>query len=112
MSLKPQPMALHLRQTHLTLALVLFSHAVLAADEYSGEDWPRFLGPQGNNTCAETGLLEKWPTNGLPLLWQREIGSGYSAPSVLGSSLVLHHRLRDEEVVECFDAATGKPNWR
>jgi hypothetical protein len=64
------------------------------------QDWPRFLGPRANNISWETGLLDKWPTNGLPLVWERRIGSGYSAPSVLKQRLVLHHRLADEEIVE------------
>ena len=33
---------------------------------------------------------------------------GYGAPSVLGQKLVLHHRIDDEEVVECFAADTGQ----
>ena len=76
------------------------------------EDWPNFLGPRANGISSETGLLDQWPTNGPPLLWENKIGTGYSAPSVRGDLLVLHHRLGDEEIVECFDAATGKPDWR
>jgi outer membrane protein assembly factor BamB len=94
----------------LVLALILrsgFGHA-----ECRAEDWPRFLGPRGDNTSTETGLLDMWPTNGLLLLWDRKVGSGYSAPSVLGTNLVLHHRLKDEEIIECFDAATGRAVWR
>ena len=77
-----------------------------------GHDWPRFLGPNADNISTETGLLDRWPTNGPPLLWQREVGTGYSAPSLRDGLLVLHHRLGDEEIVEAFDAATGKPRWR
>ena len=84
---------------------------LLSADD-SGEDWPRFLGPRGDNTSAETVLLERWPTNGLTVLWEKQIGSGYSAPSVRGGMLVLHHRPGKEELVEAFDAATGKAEWR
>jgi outer membrane protein assembly factor BamB len=76
------------------------------------QDWPRFLGPQGNNISTETGLVEKWGPKGLPMIWEQEVGTGYGAPSVLGSRLVLHHRLKDEEIVECFDAATGRSVWR
>ena len=76
------------------------------------EDWPRFLGPRGDNTSTETGLLEAFPTNGVPLVWEQKIGTGYSAPSVMGGQLVLHHRLGNEEIVQSFDAATGKPGWR
>src|SRR5437868_3236160 len=75
-------------------------------------DWPRFLGPDGDNISPETGLVENWSTNGLPLVWQKEVGSGYSAPSVLGNRLVLHHRVGNEEVVECFDATNGASLWR
>jgi outer membrane protein assembly factor BamB len=76
------------------------------------EDWPQFLGPRSNGISSETGLLDRWPTNGPPILWEKAIGTGYSAPSVRGDLLVLHHRFRNEEIVEAFQAATGDPVWR
>ena len=93
------------------LALLTGSQFVTGAD-LAGEDWPQFLGPRGNNISAETGLLDQWPTNGLPVVWQKNIGSGYSAPSIRGKLLVLHHRIANEEVVEAFLATNGKPVWR
>jgi outer membrane protein assembly factor BamB len=78
----------------------------------AAEDWPQFLGPRSNATSAETGLLDKWPTNGPPLVWERTVGSGYSAPSVRSGALAVHHRIKDEEVVEALDAANGQPRWR
>jgi outer membrane protein assembly factor BamB len=95
----------------LVFGLLLLCRSV-PAGESAGEDWPNFLGPRANGISFETGLLDQWPTNGPPLLWEKKIGTGYSAPSVRGDLLVLHHRLGDEEIVECFDAATGKPDWR
>lgn len=83
-----------------------------SVSERAGEDWPRFLGLRGDNTSRETGLLQRWPTNGLTALWVREIGTGYSAPAVLGNTLVLHHRVGGEEIVEAFDATTGASRWR
>ncbi len=77
-----------------------------------GEDWPCFLGPQHTGISGETGLLKAWAAGGPPRLWDREIGTGYSAPSVLGNRLVLHHRLKDEEIVECLRADTGEPAWK
>ncbi|MBI4325023.1 MAG: PQQ-binding-like beta-propeller repeat protein [Chloroflexi bacterium] len=82
------------------------------AGEPMGEDWPQFLGPRGNGISTETGLLDKWSSNGPPLLWAKAVGTGYSAPSVRGERLVLHHRLGDEEVVECWAAGTGKSFWQ
>jgi outer membrane protein assembly factor BamB len=96
----------------LFLTVVLAFRAVLIETECTGQDWPRFLGPNGNNISSETNLLERWPASGLPLVWQKDVGSGYSAPSVLGSFLVLHHRQKEEEFVECFEAATGQLVWR
>jgi outer membrane protein assembly factor BamB len=86
--------------------------------ERTGEDWPEFLGPRGTGVSGETGLLEKWPDGGPPVLWKKQIGEGYSAPSVRGNRLVLFHRPAGrqfsgpEEVVECLAADTGKPLWR
>jgi outer membrane protein assembly factor BamB len=75
-------------------------------------DWPQFLGPTANNISTETNLLERFPTNGLRILWEKEIGTGYSAPSVRGDKLVLHHRVGAEEIVQTFDAASGTEGWR
>ena len=93
----------------LATALVSFSRA---AEAPVGEDWPQFLGPRADGTSAETGLPDKWPDSGPPQVWAKRIGTGYSAPSVRGQRLVLHHRLKDEEIVECLDAAAGESRWR
>lgn len=77
----------------MLLILAGATHLRLVAAVEVDEDWPRFLGPHANNISSESGLLDKWPTNGLPLVWEKRIGSGYSAPSVLKPRLVLHHRL-------------------
>jgi len=96
----------------LAVALIWSLGLRVDAEDLSGEDWPRFLGPRGDNTSEETGLLDKWSPNGVPLLWEKEVGSGYSAPSVRGRLLVLHHRAGDREVVECSDAVNGNRIWR
>src|ERR1051326_5954742 len=75
-------------------------------------DGPHFLGPHSDGTSDETNLLSSWGTNGPRVRWSIKIGSGYSAPSVVGERLVLHHRLGDEEVVECLQAGTGTSMWR
>ncbi len=95
----------------LLLASLLAVQPSFSKDD-SGEDWPRFLGSLGNGVSSETGLVDKWPTNGPPLLWEKSIGTGYGAPSVRGDKLVFQHRLKDEEIVECLDARTGNQRWR
>ncbi len=75
-------------------------------------DWPQLLGPTRDAVSAETGLLASWNGTGPPLLWQREVGEGYGGPVVAGGTLVLFHRVGNNEVVEAFDAATGKERWK
>jgi outer membrane protein assembly factor BamB len=87
------------------LCLATFLHA-------KGSDWPEFLGPTRNGISPETGLLEKWPDQGPPIRWSLPIGTGYSAPSIRGNRLVVHHRIGDEEIIDCLDARTGARIWR
>ena len=90
----------------------LFCFVVMAQHPLSAADWPQFLGPTRNGISTETNLLPAWPARGPRVLWRKEIGTGYSAPSVRENKLVLHHRVREQEVVECFDAVNGKSVWR
>ncbi len=86
--------------------------ALALAKPVIGEDWPRFLGPRADGTSTETNLIDSWGGNGPPLVWEKTVGTGYSAPSVAKGLLVLHHRLKDEEVVEAFRAGDGAPVWK
>jgi len=76
------------------------------------EDWPWFLGPQHTGVSGETNLKPDW-TNGPPsVVWKQPVGTGYSAPSILGDRLVVHHRLRREEIVSCRSLDTGEELWQ
>lgn len=82
------------------------------ANQQEGHDWPVFLGPHGTGESDETGLLDEWPKDGPQILWEKRIGKGYSSPSILGNLLVVHHRLRDHDVIECLKADDGTPIWK
>jgi outer membrane protein assembly factor BamB len=99
-------------ETAFVVVISLRCIAPISAWAGSFQEWPQFLGPHANGISDETGLLDKWPTNGPPMVWSKEIGTGYGAPSLRGGSLVVHHRLRDEEIVECLDAREGKSRWQ
>jgi outer membrane protein assembly factor BamB len=96
----------------LCVSAVLLQSLIVFSCSAFAEDWPQFLGPHANGVSDETGLLDKWPTNGPALVWEKKIGTGYGAPSIRSDLLVFHHRLDDEEIVECLEAATGKSIWR
>src|SRR2546426_8224501 len=84
----------------------------LAAPLGSADDWPQILGPERNGVSAEKGLALNWPKDGPPLVWDKQVGEGFSAPVVAGERLIVFHRVGDEEVVECLHAGTGKRVWQ
>jgi outer membrane protein assembly factor BamB len=86
--------------------------AVVLIVAVAGADWPQLLGPKRDGSSAETALQTTWPGKGPPVVWQHEVGEGYSGPVVAGGKLILHHRVGDDEVVECLDAVTGKGLWK
>ena len=92
--------------------LRLLSILLLLVSASFASDWPKFLGPTANGISTETNLLDSFPPSGPQILWQKDIGTGYSAPSILNGKLVLFHRVKGEEVVEAMDRANGKPIWR
>ena len=75
-------------------------------------DWPQFLGPTRNGVSTESGLATSWPKGGPRVVWQREVGAGWSSPVVADGRLILLHRMGDNEVVEGLDASDGTKQWR
>ncbi len=78
----------------------------------AGADWPQILGPNRDSASSEIGLRTAWSKEGPPLLWQKAVGEGYSGPVVAGDRLILFHRLGNQEMVECLNAATGQSRWK
>jgi outer membrane protein assembly factor BamB len=75
-------------------------------------DWPQFLGPERDGVSKETGLLQTFPKSGPTVVWEKKLGDGYSGPVVAGERVIVFSRQDDSEVVECLEAASGKPKWK
>ena len=69
-----------------------------------GDDWPEFLGPRGTGISGETGLLSTWGDDGPSRVFRKRVGNGYTAPSILGNTLVVFHRQGDQNLVEALQA--------
>ena len=91
----------------LGLAAALTVHSSLA------KDWPQWRGPNRDGISQETGLLKDWPAGGPKLLWQqKEAGSGYSTPAIVGDRIyALGNKGMDDEFVVAFDVKDGKQIW-
>lgn len=83
-----------------------------SAAEQSGEDWADFLGPGRTSKSSETGLLQSWSQEGPPIVWQAELGAGYTAPAISGGRLVHYGRFDDQLRLTCRDALTGDMLWK
>ena len=80
----------------------------------SADDWPQWRGPNRDGISKETGLLKQWPEKkGPKLLWEsRDVGDGYSTPSVVGERLyVMGSKGMNDEFVRAMNVADGKEVW-
>ena len=77
----------------------------------SGDDWPRFLGPHGNSTSGETGILTDWPASGPRIVWQRKLGTSYGIGTTSKGRFFQFDRYGDKARLSCLHSETGKPNW-
>src|SRR6266508_6909380 len=85
--------------------------AIVALAQSTVTDWPQFLGPERNGVYLGPALAESWPTGGPRVVWNKEVGQGFSGPVVTQGRVILFHRVADQEVVESLDARTGKVRW-
>lgn len=69
-------------------------------------DWPQLLGPGRNGIYTDSDV--PWPSQ---FAWQKEVGSGFAAPVIAGGKVILFHRKGKREIVEAFEAASGKTVW-
>jgi outer membrane protein assembly factor BamB len=86
--------------------------AAAVREEPAGEDWSAFLGPQGNGVTRDTGIAERWPEKGLPVLWRKRFEDGYAAPSIRRGKLVVFYGIDTGETVECLRADSGASLWK
>lgn len=82
-----------------------------AVPERREHDWPIFLGPHGTGVSDETGLLDVWAEAGPKVVWEKRIGKGYSSPSTMEGRVVVHHRQRDRDVIDCLNEKDGTSLW-
>lgn len=86
--------------------------AGLCAAQADAGDWPQILGPHRDGRAEGESLADSWPASGPKILWERPVGRGYAGVAVVGEQGVVFHRVENEEVVEAFDAKTGKSGWK
>lgn len=80
--------------------------------ETTSPAWPNWMGPNHDGISHETGWSTDWPSSGLPVVWSREIGVGFSSVSIADGRLFTMGHHSGGETVWALDAATGEVLWQ
>jgi len=91
-------------------------------------DWPQWMGPQRDGVWRETGIVDRFPDDGLEVKWRTPVAYGYAGPAVAGGKVYVadyvkqsgditnnpgkRDKLEGTERVLCLDAQTGKQVWK
>lgn len=82
------------------------------ATRTKGSDWTRFLGPRGDGTSPEKGLVTPWPVGGLPVVWHMATGGGYATPAINHGRLYFFDRWGNTARLSCLASETGRFLWK
>jgi len=80
-------------------------------NSYAFADWPQWGGPQRDFHLQQSTLVENWEHRRPRLIWQRDLGDGYSSILEKDGRLYSMYRADDHEIVVCLDAADGRAIW-
>ena len=75
------------------------------------DDWPDFRGA-GRQAIPKRGRSRRPPSFSARQAWRRPIGAGWSSFIAVGDYLFTQEQRGEEELVTCYEAATGEPVWK
>ncbi len=95
------------------LKIMLVSSLMVAvwAGSAPGQDWPQWRGPNRDGKATGFKAPGTWPKE-LTRKWKVSVGRGDGSPAIVGDKAYVFARQDADELVLCFEAATGKELWR
>ena len=75
-------------------------------------DWNDFLGPERNGKSLEKIDIRPWDKTGPPIVWHKQIGTSYGAPTVANGRVFIFARHGGMARLTCMESATGDELWR
>ena len=107
--------------------LFTFLAAVALVSPASADDWPQWLGPKRDGVWRETGIIDKFPEGGPPVVWRAPVSGGFTGPAVADGRVYVADYVTTADVKKevydrtdfkgkerllCLDAKTGKELWK
>ena len=115
-----------MRAYNFTTISISFLFIALTTVCAVADDWPNWRGPQHNGISNETDWIGEWETCELNVIWEQQVGTGFSSIAVangrlytMGNSERLTEsessrtgmELKDMDEVYCLDPNTGEVLW-
>jgi outer membrane protein assembly factor BamB len=85
--------------------------ATAAAWTARPDDFPRFLGPDGDAGIEGPALAADWDARPPREIWRRPIGAGWGGFAICDGHAVTLEQRGDEEVISCVAVKDGSSEW-
>ena len=90
--------------------------AMCVGEPALAEDWPEWRGRGRGGIWSETGILDRFPDNGLSVAWRTPLRAGYAGPAVAAGRVFVTDfersaGMKGKERALCLDEKSGSVLW-
>jgi len=81
------------------------------SDRAAAAEWPGFRGPARDSVVPGVWIDTDWYGTPPVERWRHPVGPGWSSFAVQGNRIFTQEQRGDDEIVSCYDLASGEPIW-